>query len=78
MKIGRQMIWAAAYAASFEAYKRPGTKQDQTGNAVAAACDALDALEQYEKEMFVCSGRYSVVCEMLGVMPREEEEDDDD
>ncbi len=74
MKIGEQMVWAAAYAASFEAYKRPG-EWDQTGSAVAAASRALDALKQYEKKMSVTGDSYAEVCEMLGVAPRKEDEE---
>ena len=73
MKSGERMIWAAAYAASFEAYSSPGTKQNQTANAVASADRALESLKQYEEEMFVTSDSYATVCEMLGVGPRRDD-----
>lgn len=74
MKIGEQMVWAAAYAASFEAYSSPG-EQNQTANAVAAADRALESLKRYEKKMFVTSDSYAMVCEMLGVAPRKDDEE---
>ena len=73
MKIGEQMVWTVAYAASFVSNDQTQSELNRAVTAVEAADRALEGLKLYERETFVTARGYGTVCEMLQVLPREKD-----